>query len=426
MTSSCTSALACSSSSAAQARTSASSSGRLGADRAVAPVAERRPEPLAAGRRGARRLDAAARRRRRAGRAGRPARRRRRRAPPGRRSRKPVGVPGGASRHEPSRPHAVDDRGRTAAPVSCASAPWPRRTRGRRIGDLLAAGERSFSFEFFPPKDEAGEEQLWRAIRELEPLQPDVRLGDLRRRRQHPRPHRRGSPSGSPRETSLTPMAHLTCVGHTARRAARGSSAPTPTPASATCWPCAATRRTGPGAPWSRTEGGFDYAVELVALVARARRLLRRRRGLPRGAPRRARRSTTTRAVLRRQGTTPARSSRSPRCSSAPSDYFGARRAGRAPPASTSRSSRASCRSRTSRQITPDGRAVRARRARRGRRPVAPLDDDPAAVRAEGIAIATELCDELLAGGAPGLHFYTLNRSKATREIYAALRARRV
>ena len=48
--------------------------------------------------------------------------------------------------------------------------------------------------------------------------------------------------------------------------------------------------------------------------------------------------------------------------------------------------------------------------------------EDPVALRAEGIAMAAELCDELLTGGAPGLHFYTLNRSKATRQIFEALR----
>jgi methylenetetrahydrofolate reductase (NADPH) len=42
-------------------------------------------------------------------------------------------------------------------------------------------------------------------------------------------------------------------------------------------------------------------------------------------------------------------------------------------------------------------------------------------VRRVGIAAATKLCAGLLEAGAPGLHFYTLNRSPATREIFAAL-----
>ena len=50
---------------------------------------------------------------------------------------------------------------------------------------------------------------------------------------------------------------------------------------------------------------------------------------------------------------------------------------------------------------------------------------DPDAVLQLGVAWATLQCAELLAGGAPGVHFFTMNRSPATRAILSALRAAR-
>src|SRR3546814_6833298 len=52
-----------------------------------------------------------------------------------------------------------------------------------------------------------------------------------------------------------------------------------------------------------------------------------------------------------------------------------------------------------------------------------PFEEDPAGLRAEGIRIATQMCEEMLAGGAPGLHFYTLNRSEEhTSELQSLMR----
>ena len=50
-------------------------------------------------------------------------------------------------------------------------------------------------------------------------------------------------------------------------------------------------------------------------------------------------------------------------------------------------------------------------------------EDDTRAVQDLGVAYSTLQCVDLLARGAPGIHFYTLNRSPATRAILAALRA---
>jgi len=48
--------------------------------------------------------------------------------------------------------------------------------------------------------------------------------------------------------------------------------------------------------------------------------------------------------------------------------------------------------------------------------------DQPGSVTDLGVAYATLQCADLLANGAPGIHFYTLNRSPATRAILTALR----
>ena len=54
-------------------------------------------------------------------------------------------------------------------------------------------------------------------------------------------------------------------------------------------------------------------------------------------------------------------------------------------------------------------------------RALARAQDDPEAVRRVGIHYASEQCGDLLDNNVKGIHFYTLNQSDATKEIYASL-----
>src|SRR3954449_4613179 len=90
---------------------------------------------------------------------------------------------------------------------------FPFMASAAKIGDLLATGERSFSFEFFPPKTDDGERNLWQAIRELEGLQPTFVSvtygagGSTRDRTVH-------ITERIAHETTLLPMGHLAAVNH--------------------------------------------------------------------------------------------------------------------------------------------------------------------------------------------------------------------
>jgi methylenetetrahydrofolate reductase (NADPH) len=285
-----------------------------------------------------------------------------------------------------------------------------------RIGDLLRQGDRSFSFEFFPPKDEAGEEVLWRSINELEPLDPtfvSVTYGAGGTTRD-----RTVAITGRiARETSMLPMAHLTCVGHTTTELTRilGSLADSGV---RNVLALRGDPLAGPGTEWVSTEGGIDYASELVGFVRSVSDLCVGVAAFPEGH-----RDATTLdedvAVLKAKHDAGAEFAITEMVLRA-SDYFGlvdrARAVGVDFPVIPGIMPILNFNS-MAKMVELSGREIPAEVLAR----LEPLKNDPAAVRAEGIAIATELCDTLLEGGAPGLHFYTLNRSKATREIYSAL-----
>ncbi|MEX0659648.1 MAG: methylenetetrahydrofolate reductase [NAD(P)H] [Egibacteraceae bacterium] len=285
------------------------------------------------------------------------------------------------------------------------------------VRDLLREPGPAFSFEFFPPKTDEGEAALWTAISELESLQPTyVSVTCRASGSTHERTIR--TVERIARETSITPVAHLTCSGvsreqlrTTIRRlqaagihnvlALRGD----PTGGLEETWT-------------AHDDDGLHHAVELVELLREHGDFSIGVAAFPETHPESPDRATDVRYFVEKAaagadyGVT--------QFFFDPQDYFTmvaqVRDAGCDIPIIPGVMPVTNVNS-IEKMAALSGAVFPAELADRLRS----VGDDPDKVRALGVQVASDLCRDLLEGGAPGVHFYTLNRSTATREIYAEL-----
>ena len=279
-----------------------------------------------------------------------------------------------------------------------------------RIADLLAAG-RTFSFEFSPPKSAAASMSLGRTIAELEPLGPSfvsVTYGAGGSTREHTR----DTVLWVQRETNVPPMAHLTCVGHT-RAEIEDIIA---TYVEAGIVNVLALAGDAPKDPADARPSDYTYATDLIEHLREISDLSIGVAAHPEGHPRSPDLATDRRYLAEKL-----------RMSDfATTQFFfdidhylslvndladlGVTKPvvpGIMPVTNIGQ---------VERMAELSGAAFPSWLRERLESGKTPED-----VRRIGVDAATELCAGLLEAGAPGLHFYTMNKSTATRDIYTQL-----
>jgi methylenetetrahydrofolate reductase (NADPH) len=286
-----------------------------------------------------------------------------------------------------------------------------------RIDEILASNSRpTFSFEFFPPKTEEGERNLFDAIAALRPLQPDYvsvtyGAGGTTRDKTIEIVSRIRD------EYGLEAMAHFTCVGATVeqlrdtldRLVAIGLDN------------VLALRGDPPAGQeeWTKTEGGLEFSRELVELISRDYPFAIGAACFPETHIHAASAEDDLRYLKQKvEAGAQFLITQLFFDNARYFDFVGRARAigvdapiipGILPITNVA-------------QLTRITTLCGATIPDRLRRELELRSDQPDAVHDFGVAYATLQCAELLANGAPGIHFYTLNRSPATRAILSALR----
>ena len=278
------------------------------------------------------------------------------------------------------------------------------------IGELLAHG-RTFSFEFFPPRNDDGERQLEQTLRDLESLNPSFvsvtyGAGGSTRDRTHE------LVVSIPNFTSMLAMAHLTCAAHTSDELV----------GIVTRYRDAGVENIlalggDPPKDANLPEGELKYAVQLVELVQDIGSFSVGVAAHPEGHPRspdlthdrdhlaeklRIADFAITQFFFSVEDYLSLVDDLSARGVSKPVIP------GIMPVTNVKQIERFAQMSGAEFPVELSKRLYEA-------------GDDQDAVSRIGVEVATELCEKLLENGAPGLHFYTLNRSTATREIYLNL-----